>query len=147
MATHQIMVDEYVCPRCFYQLHSCICEHRPRELIHVDIHIQECVRLLNRKGYITQYSCSSHLEEYQRCGFSEIYLVFPDWIDFKDKIPQGFTKDKGKNIFRYRYAKKLTEAEFIKVQTEQLQILLNWCKRLPECTHDKYGRQRAIPLA
>ena len=136
--------NDYVCPNCFRQLEVCQCTCRPLYLIHVDFEIQECVRVLNEKGYITQYSCSSHLEEYQRCGFSEMYLYIVNWIELGNTCPEGFKKDKKNNIFRYHYSKKLTDEEFIKEKNKQLNHLLNWCKRLPEYT--KHSIERGIEI-
>ena len=112
----------------------------------IDQELHEHIYILNRKGYITKYCCSSHLEEYRKYQFSDLYLYIEDYVDIGTAYPESFQKDKNHNILRYRYTKKLTDAQFTATKRQQLQLLLDWCKHLPECTKDIYGNPRAIAL-
>ena len=137
MRKNKKMYENYVCPNCFKQLNKCTCKHLPRDLIHIDVDMQECIRVLNKKGYKTIYCCASHLEAYKKHGFSEIYLGFVNWIDIGNEYPNSFKKDKNKydNFIRYHYAKNLSDEEFTNTKNEQLQLLLNWCNSLPVYTN------------
>ena len=65
------LYEEYVCLKCFNQLNKCVCKnYPPKELIHIDKDIQEHIRILNQKGYLTKYCCAGHLCEYKK-GITE----------------------------------------------------------------------------
>lgn len=126
--------ENYVCPRCFYTLDKCECLSFPHYSIWwIDKGIQEHIRILNKKGYKTEYSCESHRPQ------DEIYIVF--WgRNFEDgmSMPEGFKYTKTNRTMRYKYGKdskarnKMTIDEFEAEKKKALGDLLEWCKSLPE---------------
>ena len=111
----------YVCPNCFNILGQCKCGLKPYHLIMIDSKVQESVRILNEKGYITTGSCESHKEI---C--LDIYISFNRNYNF-ETLPDGFIYDKNKYAVVYKYRSK----KDIENQKEQkLFALLEWCKSL-----------------
>lgn len=128
--------ENYVCPHCFYTLDKCECLSFPHYSIKwIDKGIQEHVRVLNKKGYKTEYSCESHVPR------DEIYLVFASWgrgLEDDIEMPEGFKYDKTDRVMRYKYGKnakdtkKISAEEFEVKKKKALNDLLEWCKALPE---------------
>lgn len=116
----------FVCPYCLYTLDKCTCElFPPYHLINIDKNIQEHIRILNKKGYRTMYCCEGH-------GIgSNTYITFAmDY--FKDIImPKNFKYDKKRTMVTYSYSTKLTEEKAEELKKENLALLLEWCKNLP----------------
>lgn len=118
----------YVCPRCFYTPRECVCERAPWELVCIDRNIQEHIRILNQKGYKTEYCCESHSK------YENLYISFYDDYGLGDAVtlPDGFKFNKRGKYIEYLYNRKITDQEFEKQKKEQLAILLEWCIGLPE---------------
>lgn len=117
----------YVCPHCWFTLDSCVCElFPPYYLIHIDINIQEHIRILNKKGYHTMYCCEGHSRN------SNTYISFADDYFKEISIPDEFKYDKKRRIITYTYSMKLTEEKMEELKREKLAILLKWCKGLPD---------------
>ena len=128
------MYEEFVCPHCFYQIDQCTCEHYPpRSLIHIDLEIQEIIRILNHKGYCTRYCCAGHGDEYKAHNFTEIYISFPypQSILRFDTLPAGFTEDKRDCVIRCHFPKKLSEEQFAAYHKAALDNLYLWAQNLP----------------
>lgn len=119
---------DYVCPNCFHTLDNCECELRPYSLIMIDSGIQEHIRILRSKGYITTGCCESHEEI---C--ISIYISFNVDYGFGAiiKLPEGFKFNKKKNAIIYDFNKKLSREEIEKEKKNKLIELLEWCKNLP----------------
>ena len=131
------LIYNYVCPRCFHQIDKCSCDSKPYySLWWIDINIQEVVRILNEKGYKTQYSCESH------DAYDNLYLSFYYHYGFGKElpVPEGFkVKSSGKTIEHIygkdsRARKKMTEEQFEAEKKLCLDNLLEWAKTLPEQT-------------
>ena len=58
--------------------------------------IAPVIAVLNRKGYTTSYSCSSHISEYGR----NAYIAFEPWVVLPS-IPEGWIYEDTGNIIRY----------------------------------------------
>ena len=128
------MYAEFVCPRCFQQIHKCTCElYPPRNLIQIDLDIQEIIRILNQKGYRTQFCCAGHGDEYKLYNFTEIYISFPypQSILRFDTLPAGFTEDKRACVIRCRFPKNLSEVQFAAYHKAALDNLYLWAQNLP----------------
>ena len=119
----------YVCPICFNTLDRCACRSfPPYQLIFVDRGIQEHIRILNEKGYITGGSCESHYG-----GNLNMYIVFIKDYGIGDAIPlpNGFKYKKKYKSIEYMHKSNVTEKEMNAQKKEKLSELLEWCKELP----------------
>lgn len=116
----------YVCPYCFNALNKCTCKlYPPYHLIMIDKNIQEHIRILNEKGYKTMYCCEGH-------GVStNTYIAFAMNYFSNINAPDGFKYDKKKTIITYSYPSKLTKEEAKELKQKKLELLLEWCKSLP----------------
>lgn len=131
------LIYNYVCPRCFNQIDRCNCDSKPYySLWWVDLNIQEAIRILNEKGYKTQYSCESHKPH------DNMYIAFLYTYGFGKDLPapDGFKCNGGGKIIEHLYGKdskarkKMSEEEFEAEKRKHLEILLEWAKSLPEQT-------------
>lgn len=122
------LYKDYVCPNCFNTLDNCQCELRPYSLIMIDSGIQEHIRTLRNKGYITTGCCESHKEI---C--ISIYISFNTDYGFGTiiKLPDGFKFNKNKNAIIFDFNKKLSIEEMESEKKNKLAALLEWCKNLP----------------
>lgn len=121
--------EQYVCPHCFYTLDKCTCSAFPQySILWVDKGIQEHVRIMNSKGYVTRYSCESHDKN------DTINISFYNDIGIEKtvQLPEGFTKSKGCIGIEYKYPSNITDEQFEKLKEKQLGILLDWCESLPD---------------
>ena len=119
----------YVCPNCFEQPHKCTCKVFPTYyLIWIDEGMQEHIKILNDKGYDTKYSCESHEPA------NIIYVNFDaDYITKHNlSVPEGFKYAKSRYQLEHSYNKKMSMEDFEKDKKKHLNILLEWCKNLPE---------------
>lgn len=119
---------DYVCPNCFHTLDDCECELRPYSLIMIDNGIQEHIRTLRNKGYVTTGCCESHEDI---C--ISIYISFNTNYGFGATIPlpEGFKFNKKKNAIIYDFNRKLSREEVETEKKNKLDALLEWCKNLP----------------
>lgn len=119
---------DYVCPNCFNTLDDCRCELRPYSLIMIDNGIQEHIRTLRNKGYVTTGCCESHEDI---C--ISIYISFNINYGFGTTIPlpEGFKFNKKKNAIIYDFNRKLSREEIETEKKNKLDALLEWCKNLP----------------
>lgn len=116
---------DYVCPRCFNTVDKCTCDIQPRELINIDSGIQEQIRILNTKGYITRYCCESHNPN------DGIYITFVRDYGF-DNMSDGFFYRKRMNSMYHLYKCKMDTEEFNKNKQVHLDKLLDWCNNLSQ---------------
>lgn len=117
----------YVCPYCWNTLNKCTCDlFPPYHLLLIDKNIQEHIRLLNKKGYLTTGCCEGHREV---C--INTYISFADDYFNNVSAPDGFKYDKGKRMVTYTYSTKLEEEKMEELKKEKLEALLKWCKNLP----------------
>lgn len=121
--------DDYVCPTCFHTLNNCECDLRPYSLIMIDNGIQEHIRTLRNKGYITTGCCESHEDI---C--ISIYISFNTDYGFGTTIqlPEGFKFNKNKNAIIYDFNRKLSREKVEEKKRNKLIELLEWCKNLPD---------------
>lgn len=119
---------DYVCYNCFRTLDKCECTHRPYNLIMIDGGIQDHVRTLREKGYITTGCCESHDEI---CV--SIYISFAIDYGFGENIslPDGFRFDKNKRMIVYNFNRNLSKEEIKAEKEKKLNELLEWCNDLP----------------
>ena len=122
------LYKDYVCPTCYNLVDNCSCDLRPYHLIMIDRGIQEHIRVLRNKGYITVGCCESHHEV---CLV--IYIAFAKDYGFGKTIslPDGFKYNKTKRSIVYNYNKKLSMEEIEIEKKIRLNQLLEWCKQLP----------------
>lgn len=117
----------YICPYCWNTLNNCSCDlFPPYHLIFIDKNIQEHVRILNEKGYRTTACCEGHMKV---C--INTYIAFADNYFVDVGTPEGFKYDKKRKMVTYSYSAKLTKAKMEEIKKEKLEILLEWCKNLP----------------
>ena len=126
----------YVCYNCFNNVAECTCSNSsverldntslPTCLIMIDRNIQEHIRMLNNKGYVTNFCCEGH--HHGDCA----YISFTLNHDFGGTLPKGFVKKKnshgGCSIYGTYKSKKKT---FQEEKDELLKNLLEWCESLP----------------
>ena len=126
------VMENYVCPNCWHQVHECTCEfYPPWQLIMIDVNIQEVVRVLNLKGYTTIGCCESHFGE--NCN---IYVAFNMHYD-DIGLPEGFTYAKGKTSISYTFkkAERENKEKYAEIKAEKLKALLEWAQSIPENPH------------
>lgn len=117
----------YVCPYCWNTIDYCACDlFPPYHLILIDRNMQEHIRILNEKGYRTMACCEGHKEV---C--ISTYISFADNYFRKISIPEGFKYDTKRRIISCVYPPKLSEEKMEELKKENLAILLEWCKNLP----------------
>ena len=127
----------YVCPRCFQQLNKCECEiFPPYTLLFIDERIQEHVRILNRKGYLTTGCCEGHYKSYS----TEPYVSFGNVYDGFSTIPEGFYYKKSKRMVLAKIINASSEEEFEIKKKELLDNLLDWINKLDD-NEDYYQRR------
>ncbi len=129
------LIYNYVCPRCFRQIDKCSCENKAyHSLWWIDLNIQEVIRILNEKGYKTQYCCESHDPR------DNLYIAFFYGYGFGDKLPapKGFKVRGSGRVVEHIYGKdsrarkKMTQEEFEAEKKVHLDKLLEWAEALPE---------------
>ena len=116
----------YVCPTCFNQLHKCTCrDFPPYSLLFIDEKIQEHIKELKNKHYLTTGCCEGHYNSYS----SEPYIAFGKDYEF-DTLPNGFKWNKRRKMLLSEkiIAKDINDYETIK--TKRLEELMNWIKTL-----------------
>ena len=118
----------YVCPECFNTIDKCECKLKPYHLIMIDNGIQEHIRTVRAKGYLTTGCCESH-DEICLC----IYISFDRDYGFGNTIPlpDGFIFNRGKYSVVYNFKKNLLKEEIQAIKKKKLDELLKWCKNLP----------------
>ena len=84
--------------------------------------MQEIIRILNQKGYITEYCCESHNPN------GNMYIKFQHCYDIPK--PDGFDFNKMQTI-SFIYKPGITYEEYEKQKKDHLDSLLKWCKELP----------------
>ena len=120
----------YVCPICFNTLDKCSCRaFPPYQMIFIDRGIQEHVRILNSKGYMTGGSCESHYGSNRN-----MYIVFVANYNLDNIIPlpNGFKYNKKCNVMEYLHKGNISEEEMNAQKEIKLRDLLEWCKNLPD---------------
>lgn len=129
MERHTNAYLNYICPHCFNTLDDCTCESLPWTLMLIDRGIQEHIRIVRDKGYVTTGCCESHYKGDCIC----IYISFARDYGFGKSIslPDGFKYQKSKYAVIYNYKSKITEEEMNSQKKKKLDELLEWCKGLP----------------
>lgn len=118
----------FVCPHCWNTLDNCICElFPPYYLIFIDRNIQEHIRILNKKKYLTTGCCEGHREV---C--ISTYITFANDYLREIDMPKGFRYDKKRRMIAHTYSTKLSEEKMEEFKKENLETLLEWCKSLPD---------------
>ena len=121
--------ENYVCPHCFNTMDKCTCDVYPSySIVWIDKGIQEHVRILNNKGYRTAYSCESHDKN------DTVYIKLHNYCNIGEsaEMPEGFKFNKRNNTIEHRYDKNMSATEFENSKSKALNVLLEWCKSLPE---------------
>lgn len=127
--TQQSLIHEFVCIRCFHEVHECTCEiYPPSSLVQIDKGIRDALSVLNEKSYRTEHSCEGHGPG------GHIYIAFSNSehapsLDIE--APRGFKIIRSKNILEYAFDAKLDVATFEEEKRRALNDLLEWCKNLP----------------
>lgn len=123
----------YICPYCWHTLNNCTCDlFPPYHLIFIDKNIQEHIRILNEKGYRTTACCEGHMKI---C--INTYVAFVDNYFMDVGVPEGFKYNRKKKIISYTYSTRLSKKEMEEIKSEKLEILLAWCKSLPNRSMEK----------
>lgn len=122
------ILRRFVCPICFRTLTECVCEaFPPSQLIEIDEGMREPLRILNEKGYSTQYSCEGHHAN------DSTYIMFFNGR-YMPKIgtepPEGFCFERSRSILKCDYS-AASEEEFSEAKSHALQRLVSWCEGLP----------------
>ena len=118
-----------VCNKCFRP--KCNCNES--EKVEIDDGILDSIRILNEKGYITEFCCSGHKEN----TIFQCYIMFKNKEHFLD-LPNGFTlykkgKAKGNKLLEYidKEWNKKSETEKESIMIDVWYKLFVWCKKLP----------------
>ena len=122
------LLDYYVCQNCFSRIMDCECAHFPSgTLIYLDKGIQEHIKILRSKGYITTSSCESNNP---KVG---IQITFSRYNGIEGlEPPDGFRVQPNGTAVEYLYPNGMTMEEFKVEKQKRLDTLLEWCKSLPE---------------
>ena len=123
------VMENYVCPNCWHQVHECTCKfYPPWNLIMIDVNMQDVIRELNQKGYITIGCCESHYNDNRN-----MYIAFNMCYD-DIGLPDGFSYAKGKTSVNYTFKKNelTTREKYESIKREKLNVLLEWARSIPE---------------
>ena len=116
----------YVCPICFNQLHKCTCsDFPPYSLLFIDEKIQEHIKELNKKHFLTIGCCEGHYNSYS----SEPYIAFGMDYSF-NTLPNGFKWNKRRKMLLSKkiIADNIHDYEIVK--NKRLEELMEWIKTL-----------------
>ena len=132
-----------ICSSCWEE--DCVCDYE--QYITLDDGIADAIIALNRKGYMTTYSCEGHIveDDGEASGnIMGIYVVCPNHRF--ESLPEGFSYPKGKKhkdfhrTILYKYVKGELRAridgKYIPYDLEgdrkkHLEILRQWVENLP----------------
>lgn len=106
------------CVKCWEDEHDCICVSK--NIVLLDKNIIDILVLLNKKGYMTRFSCGGHA--YKRYIF--IYINFLEEYRF-DILPEFFIYE-GKRLF-YRNTKEKQKQKDI---DHKISMLREWAEQL-----------------
>jgi len=81
------------------------------------------IKVLNDKGYATQFCCSGHLYGTPGEGYIQFYN---DYIP--TTAPKGWIIDG--NSIRYRFSKNATAIKKLKERHSKIEALVKWCDEL-----------------
>ena len=124
----ETLIDYYVCSNCFSRVMDCNCDHFPSgTLIYIDKGIQEHIKILRSKKYMTTSSCESHSPN----GGIQITFSRYDGIEGLE-LPEGFVGQPFGTSVEFHYPKNMSTKDFKSEKKKRLAILLEWCKNLPE---------------
>lgn len=132
----------YVCGNCFHKLYECTCEYFPPwSLIYIDEGIQDPVRVLNEKGYVTTGCCEGHFER-GHCTDTNICLQM-DYPEITERpMPEGFAYMKRKHAIFHEYPIAImTKEECAEKKQDAVATLLAWCNELPKEKHFARGEE------
>lgn len=85
------------------------------------------VKILNQKGYITEFSCSGHFFRY---GGGYIKFKYP--YDFPQPAPKGWYNNKRNNRIGYNIDENLNEMNRQRIILKKIKSLLDWVDSLPD---------------
>ena len=127
----------FVCPQCFHRLNECTCRFFPPwQLIFIDQNIQDHVRILNEKGYITNGCCEGHYTG--KPGANTAICFVRDYPQITGSaLPDGFAYNRGKKAVWHFYDAGLNRKAFDLEKTAALIRLLEWCRALEANAGDK----------
>lgn len=130
MRKTKAMYNQYVCPNCFNKIYQCTCNFLPQSLIQIDEGMQENIRILNAKGYVTTGCCESH---YTKDGRPSMYICFakPYEAVIETELPRNFSYDIKKHGIVRVWPKGLSRSEFEAQKAPSLFYLRKWCDQLP----------------
>ncbi len=110
-----------VCLACWHKEKYCKCENS--ELQNIDHNMAYILTQLNKKGYITEYSCGGHTEH----SFIYVYVKFKSKHNFEN-IPEGF-KYLNNQLF-YKNIKIKNNKDKQAEINKKIQLLKEWVKLL-----------------
>ena len=104
--------------------------------------MQKILKILNDKGYKTQYHCGGHVNKKYQNKFIQIYIRFYNNVCFSldemNSIGDGWEWDFSHHandlnfIVRPNIRKNITEDEVVKLLEEKHKELFNWANKLKE---------------
>jgi hypothetical protein len=116
-----ILEDGQPCPK----------EHCLGHLQDMDELIIPVVKILNEKGYWTEFSCSGHFHSGEE---ARPYIMFEEEVKEKEirSLPAGFTVEKGNNgqVVIRKHIRASTEAEMQRKVLKTAADLLEWAEKL-----------------
>ena len=114
-----------VCSECFKPKGECNCN---KPFIEIDDEIVDIIRILNEKGYITEFCCAGHIER----RIFQCYIKFVVPYEFKTK-PRYFKinmKHTIENVVYQKEWEKKTEKEKESHARKVRNSLLKWAVAL-----------------
>ena len=93
----------------------------------IDVNIQEIIKVLNKKRYITNGCCESHFD-----GNRNMYVSFIRKYDIN--CPDGFKMPSDRMSINYTFKKNelKNKEKYEKIKSEKIKLLLEWAESLPE---------------
>ena len=92
-------------------------------MVNIDRNLQDVIRVLNEKGYVTRFCCESHSDN------DSIYIMFAKDYGF-DTMPDGFAYNEKDNVIRHEYDRGIDYDKFVEDKQRHLEALLAWCNGL-----------------
>ena len=100
------------------------------DVVEVDELIILPIKLLNEKGYFTEFCCSGHYFK----AIPNTYIKFQENYRFKT-LPKNFVQD-GEYTIRRNYERDLGDSDLHNQRIDSIHNLLDWAESLDDCVEE-----------